>query len=306
MTVGAALARYLLEHAQYQPSYRDADREADDIIAAIGKDTPLEAITDDMVATAVAKWRGLKDRRYKPKKRKKGEPPPPPAPLVSNTTVNAITERLRAVVRTAARKWGCVAPQINWADHALPEPPGRQRYLTPEEVERVLESASEHIKPGILIALWTGIRLENCIRLDWRQVDLQQRVIRVRQKGDRWHTAPLVGPAFIALANLNPQPAGPVFLYRGRPIKSWRKAWRNTLTRAGIEDFRWHDWRHVCASWLIWSGADLSVVKAILGHATITTTMRYAHLKQDAQREALERVWANSGGKLVEKKADAS
>ena len=50
------------------------------------------------------------------------------------------------------------------------------------------------------------------------------------------------------------------------------------LRRAGITDFRFHDLRHTCASWLVMAGADLVSVQKQLGHTTIGTTMRYAHL----------------------------
>jgi site-specific recombinase XerD len=49
------------------------------------------------------------------------------------------------------------------------------------------------------------------------------------------------------------------------------------LRRAGITD-RFHDLRHTCASWLVMAGADLVSVQKQLGHTTIGTTMRYAHL----------------------------
>ena len=59
------------------------------------------------------------------------------------------------------------------------------------------------------------------------------------------------------------------------------------LKRADITNFRFHDLRHTCASWLLQNGANLVTVKKILGHAKIQTTMRYAHLENNVTADAL-------------------
>lgn len=56
------------------------------------------------------------------------------------------------------------------------------------------------------------------------------------------------------------------------------RSFHTLLKRAGIENFRFHDLRHTAATRLTWSNIDLTVVQEILGHASIQTIMRYAHL----------------------------
>lgn len=62
------------------------------------------------------------------------------------------------------------------------------------------------------------------------------------------------------------------------PYTDIKHSFHSVLEKAKINNFRFHDLRHTVATRLVESGIDLVVVKDILGHAKIETTMRYAHL----------------------------
>ena len=68
----------------------------------------------------------------------------------------------------------------------------------------------------------------------------------------------------------------------------WRKPWYGALAAAGVSDFRFHDTRHTAATRVLRKSRNLKVVQQMLGHTTITTTARYAHVQLDDVREAME------------------
>ena len=76
----------------------------------------------------------------------------------------------------------------------------------------------------------------------------------------------------------------------GEPVRDFRNAWRGALKRAGITDLRWHDLRHEYASRLVERGSSLSLVRDLLGHASIVTTERYDNQTQEALFQAASKL----------------
>jgi len=272
MTLDAAVGRYWLEHASALPSAYTLDYQLENLLTGLGKDLRLHQLADNDVAQYVARRRAD----------------------VSDASVNREITLLRAVLRMARDRWGVEVAMPNFKAQWLREPAPRQRYLTVDEADKLIAAAAPHLKPAIELSLLTGIRLSNCIGLDWSQVRLPERemiiMVKAPTPGGKPHSVPLSEPVVVLLANLGPKDAGPVFTYRGRPIKSWRRAWRNALKRARILNFRWHDLRHTAASWMLEAGVPLDVVQRVLAHADIQTTLRYAHRADTAQRTAVNAV----------------
>ena len=75
-------------------------------------------------------------------------------------------------------------------------------------------------------------------------------------------------------------------------LDEWRlrKAWADILAEAKISDLRVHDLRHWHASLLASMGLSLPIIGALLGHSSPSTTARYAHLLDEALRQATDRV----------------
>jgi site-specific recombinase XerD len=64
----------------------------------------------------------------------------------------------------------------------------------------------------------------------------------------------------------------------GEAFVRLQKAFEAAVKESGVEDFRFHDLRHIFASNLVMAGEDLNTVRELLGHKDLTITLRYAHL----------------------------
>ncbi len=91
-----------------------------------------------------------------------------------------------------------------------------------------------------------------------------------------------------------PEPhEGHVFLYRGLPIEAVKTAFAGAVRRSGTRSCRFHDLRHTFATRLVLAGVDLATVMQLMGHASISTTMKYAHPSPPHKREAVARLDVN-------------
>jgi integrase len=165
----------------------------------------------------------------------------------------------------------------------------RLRYLTNDEVQRLLAQLSPHIKPVVICALHTGMRRGEILNLKWDDVDLKQRLLFIRDsKNGEKREIPLCDALAGVIRDL-PRGSDYVFcLGDGRRMLRAREGFETAVKRAGILNFTFHDLRHTFASHLAMSGVDLLTLKELLGHKSINMTLRYAHLNPDHKRKAVE------------------
>ena len=82
-----------------------------------------------------------------------------------------------------------------------------------------------------------------------------------------------------------------VFTFKGRPLgQANTRAWRNALKRAGIANFRWHDLRHVWATWHVMAGTTLAELQELGGWNSELMVKRYAHFAPEQLRRAANRL----------------
>lgn len=201
----------------------------------------------------------------------------------TKTTANRYLALVRAILRRARDDW-------EWLDKVpkvklYKEAEGRERALTPEEAKRLLDELPTHLRDMALFALLTGLRQANVLGLEWSKVDLERGhawVASSASKNRRPISVPLNPDATkLLLRQVGKHPTR-VFTYKGKPITNANtRAWREALTRAGIEDFRWHDLRHTWASWHVQNGTSLQELQALGGWSSFEMVLRYAHLAAD-------------------------
>lgn len=138
----------------------------------------------------------------------------------------------------------------------------------------------------IVLALSTGMRRGEIMNLRWENIDFPNNVIILQDtKNGEPRNVPLVGHAFKTIMQFRDSQivdnlSELVFPAPTNPKKSYdfQSAWNAAIKRANIKNFRCHDLRHSAASLHAANGKNLHEIGKLLGHASLQTTARYAHL----------------------------
>lgn len=182
------------------------------------------------------------------------------------------------------------------------EPRGRVRFLSDDERERLLrackESANPYLYPIVVLAISTGMRKSEILNLTWDDVDLHRGLITIHEtKNNERRGVPLVGAARELLTDFaKVRRIDTNLLFPGKAEQNpqnpmdIRTPWGTALKNAQISDFRFHDLRHTCASYLLMNGASIPELAAILGHKTLQMVKRYAHLSDAHTSRVVERM----------------
>lgn len=226
------------------------------------------------------------------------------AERIRDSTLKRELAVLKAAINRFNRKRHLTLP--NPVAHlGLSEPPGRVRWLAPEQADDLLDAARQnqrapHLADFILLALHTGMRKGEMLQLEWSRVDFRQNLIYLdTQKNGQRGSVPLNQVARQALLNrarfrAEQCPAAPhVFCdRRGQRLANVQRAFVSACAAAGLADFHIHDLRHTTAAWLVQAGVPLLEVSHVLRHGSIEMTQRYAHLAPTSARNAVAKLEA--------------
>ncbi len=188
--------------------------------------------------------------------------------------------------------------------------PSRERYLTAEEIARLLRALDQHpyqtSANAIRLLLYSGARRGETLSATWDQFDLQAGIWTKPHgstKQKRTHRVPLSQPALALLTSMRREVGDSQYLFPGGgtqgALQDVRKTWAWTCRKAGISGCRLHDLRHSYASVLASAGLSLPIIGQLLGHSNPTTTSRYSHLLDSALKDATEQAGAIISGKVV-------
>jgi len=231
-------------------------------------------------------------------------------PLPAPATINRERSLLSAVLNTAFRR-GLIDVNPVGRVRPLREDNAKDRWLTPQEVQAIIEKGEEWIRPFILFAVNTGMRIGEICALRWQDLDSNPGFVRVgvESKSHKPRYIPINSASKEILEGQTRYvgPKGPVpwvfcngkFLDAYRPnsvyhdfkeaVRAVAAELREKGKETDIDEVTFHTTRHTFASWLIQKGVPIAEVQQYLGHSSDAMTRRYAHLAPTtARRNALE------------------
>ena len=179
----------------------------------------------------------------------------------------------------------------------------RYRYLLPEEEPRLMAALSgprAHLKPLVIVAIGTGMRQSEQLRLTWDRVDFSRRVLILTKTKTKDREVPMNPEVVKTLFALQSRSNGQEYVFVNERtktrIKEVKKAFGTALKIAGIKGLVWHDLRATFGTRLGEAGYDAFTIAALMGHSQIQTTARYVRATERNKRAAVEAVMLNSEG----------
>ncbi len=174
------------------------------------------------------------------------------------------------------------------------EPQGRTETLSPEDLQKMLKAMESEPNvqavAALKLLLLTGTRREEALQARWDDIDLDNALwfLPKTKNGKTRHV--MLNLEAVSLLRSHVRLPGIPWVFPGRdparPLNNPRKAFTRILNAAGLPYLRVHSLRHLFATFAVSSGVSLFQVQHLLGHASPSTTQRYAHLANDVLRQA--------------------
>jgi integrase len=227
----------------------------------------------------------------------------------SNSTCNRYMATLSHALTMAAdgdkdhEGWGWIEQAQIPRIKALKEPAGRTRFLDqnkelPSLLTACKNSKYDGLHLAVSLALSTGARKGEILGLSWGDIKLDDAYAHVRDsKNGEQRVLPLI-PSVVGLLrerkknmvrDIRSDLVFPGPRDASKPFNI-DKYWRAAVTDAGIKDFRFHDLRHSCASYLAMNGASAVELADVLGHKTLEMVKRYSHLNTSHKASVIEKM----------------
>jgi len=262
----------------------------------------------------------------------------PPGAMLQDVELDDLTQYIRDPGITSAtqhKRFRHLRTFFNWAvdndwleinpldDMTPPKQEEKEKaFLRPEDVKALLSTIETHILEVrdvsgripdlewlyrmIQVAVATGLRRGELVALQWEDVNLENRSIHVRHRGDfrtkgnSERRVPIRGDAEEALVQMHePGISGTVFTDReGEPIRPGRVTTRfkDMAGEAELDDrIHFHSLRHTTGSWLSMQGVPLRHIQTILGHSVRSVTEKYSHLAPETLDRAMEETFGDGG-----------
>lgn len=217
-------------------------------------------------------------------------------------TYNRYRALASGVFSLAMRNGKATANPVRGTKHRR-ENNARVRYLTDDEEEQLIayvRGACPEREPEIVVALHSGMRRsEQYLTIDcpdgglkWNHIDFHSDIVTLpRSKHGESRHIPMNTVLKETLLRLKKGTTS-LYVFQGDPPEKW---FPEVCDAAEMKNFTWHCLRHTFASRLVMAGVDLRTVQELLGHKSISTTVRYAHLAPKHQADAVARLVEPTG-----------
>jgi integrase len=199
---------------------------------------------------------------------------------------------ISSIINHSRREWGINMTNPVPFVKKPPSPQGRNRTLNNDELERLFKACIPRVKNGnrwvlpiVKFALASAMRRGEILGLHWREVDFQKRTAHIPlTKNGTSRTVPLSSEALAILQSLPRSLDGRVFPINGPNLSlHFEKA----RTKAKIDDFHFHDLRHMAITRIAEKLPNLIELSAVSGHKSLAMLKRYYHPNPEHLAEKL-------------------
>lgn len=246
-------------------------------------------------------------------KRKKHPRSEKPDRTLTPATVNRIMATLRHMLTCACEEWDLmpVNPFKGKKSLMLKENNTKKRFLSADEIQRLLANSPPHLQDVIVGAINSGMRRTELLTLTWQQIKWDENRIELpKTKSGKAQDCILNQPLIDLFKRIRQRPVVDskfVFIWQDwqgnyKPIRCAKTAFRTACEKAGIPYGRdiengitFHTLRHTYGSHLVMRGATIYEVRDLMRHSDVKTTTRYAHLSDEAKQAAAARLEGLTG-----------
>lgn len=283
-TFGDLAKTYLEDHASKKRSAKDDERRIIKRLLPRWKSRKLDAITHHDVqdlhrsigAEILIRKNGDRPKHYE-----------------ANRTLALVS-----VMFNKATAWGMLSAQHrNPAKGVTPfEELERERWIHDDEMNSIASAVRSigniYSKGAIWLAFLTGMRVDEVLKVRRDQFDAGAQTLTLpTTKNRRPHVIALTREA-VAIIETMPEVEGNPHIFCGRikghPLTTIRAPWEKVRNAAKTPDINIHDIRRTVGSWLAQQGESIAIIKSLLNHRDIRTTLRYTRSSKGVERKALE------------------
>lgn len=226
---------------------------------------------------------------------------------LADGTIRKVFNLVQTALRAAVKRELILKNPIDKLDKGSKPKPSKPKYdyWSVQEVNDFFGRLEHRLKVLFILAIYTGMRRGEILRLRWKDINFQTRQIRISKSKTDAGERSITTSNFVIKTltdhfnqvledknKYNDNYIDNQFVvcnHLGIPISSsnFHKFWTRKLEATGARKIRFHDLRHTCASLMFSAGVHPKVVQEMLGHSSIKVTLdMYSHMMPNMQADA--------------------